>query len=221
MLNEAMKFVLIDYLPSITALFFIQCLGLLSPGPDFAIVVRNSLIYSRRTAIFTAVGVALGILVHLSYIFLGLGIVISKTVWLFTLFKYIGSIYLIYIGIKGLLTKKQKIVYEKGSYQQQDISPLKALRAGFLTNITNPKAMLFFLSLISAFITPKEPTFIIATYVLLIFTSTLIWFLIVAIFFSSRRLSSFFRDFQYLIERVTGGFLILLGIKMLFVKGHS
>jgi threonine/homoserine/homoserine lactone efflux protein len=57
---------ILDYLPSIAALTVIQLLGLMSPGPDFAVVVRNSLIYSRKTAVLTAIGVSLGILVHLT-----------------------------------------------------------------------------------------------------------------------------------------------------------
>lgn len=207
--------ILLEYLPSITAFLAIQLLGLMSPGPDFAIVVRNSLIYSRKTAIFTAIGVALGILVHLAYIICGLGIVIAKTIWLFSLFKYIGAAYLIYIGCKGLCAKKQKFLYQETSHQKQDISALKAISTGILTNATNPKAMLFFLSLISAFITPKEPTFVVIIYGALIFLSTLIWFLFVAMCFSHQRLRSFFKNFQYLIERVTGGFLVLLGLKML------
>ncbi|MCX7352786.1 MAG: LysE family transporter [Proteobacteria bacterium] len=83
----------------------------MSPGPDFAVVVRNSLIYSRKTAVLTAVGVSLGILVHLTYILLGLGVVIAKTAWLFCAFKYLGTAYLMYIGIKGLLAKKQTTDY--------------------------------------------------------------------------------------------------------------
>jgi len=118
---------ILDYLPSITALLTIQLLGLMSPGPDFAIVVRNSLIYSRKTAIFTAIGLAFGVLIHLSYILLGLGAMISKTVWLFSLFKYVGAAYLIYIGCKGLCTKKQKLSYEETSHKKQDISAFKAL----------------------------------------------------------------------------------------------
>ncbi|MCE2716130.1 MAG: LysE family translocator [Pseudomonadota bacterium] len=208
----------IEYLPSITTLLVLQVLGLISPGPDFAIVVRNSLIYSRKTAIFTAIGLALGVLVHLGYILLGLGVVITKTVWVFTAFKYIGASYLMYIGIKGIRAKKQQKSQEKNEKQQRDISPIKALSTGFLTNVTNPKAMLFFLSLISAFITQKEPTAIVITYALIIFSTTLVWFLIVAIFFSNKGLRSAFKNFQHIIERVTGSFLVLLGVKILFIK---
>ncbi len=209
-----------EYLPSIAALTVIQLLGVMSPGPDFAIVVRNSLIYTRKTGVLTAIGVSLGILVHLAYILLGLGVVITKTAWLFFVFKYLGASYLIYIGIKGLLAKKQTANYENNTHSLQDLSALKAISTGFLTNALNPKAMLFFLSLISAFI-PGKPTIIIAIYGVIIFTSTLLWFLFMAMCFSNKRLRSFFKNFQYLIERVTGALLILLALKMLFASVQS
>lgn len=206
-----------DYIPSIIALTFIQLLGVMSPGPDFAVVVRNSLIYTRKVGILTAVGVSIGIFVHLAYILLGLGVIISNTLWMFYLFKYLGACYLMYIGIKGLCAKKQVTDFIKSPQQLPSISSFAAIRNGFLTNALNPKAMLFFISLVSAFITPEVPPIIITIYCLIIFLTALIWFLFIAICFSSKRLRSFFSNFQYLVERTTGGLLFLLGIKMLFV----
>jgi threonine/homoserine/homoserine lactone efflux protein len=87
-----------------------------------------------------------------------------------------------YIGIKGLLAKKQTTDYGDAP-AFQEISAFKSVSAGFLTNAMNPKAMFFFLSLISAFVTPSEPTLIVVVYAAIIFSSTLIWFLIVAMFF--------------------------------------
>ena len=211
---------IVEYLPSIAALTVIQLLGVMSPGPDFAVVVRNSLIYTRRIGVLTAIGVSLGILVHLAYILLGLGVVITKTAWLFCVFKYLGASYLLYIGIKGVLAKKQPANYENTTDSLKELSSFKAITTGFLTNVVNPKAMLFFLSLISAFI-PGKPTIIIGIYGVIIFSSTMMWFLFVAMCFSNKRLRSFFKDFQYLIERITGGLLILLGLKMLFVSAES
>ena len=210
-----------DYLPSIVSLTVIQLLGVMSPGPDFAVVVRNSLVHNRKIGVLTAVGVSLGILVHLSYILLGLGAVISKTVWLFQLFKYLGAGYLMYLGIKGLLAKKQTTNFEDNIQHLTQPSAFIAIRTGFLVNAMNPKAMLFFLSLISAFVTPTVPTMITIIYAAIIFTSTLIWFSFIAICFSHARLRSFFKNFQYLIERVTGGLLILLGMKILFAEARS
>ena len=208
---------IIDCLPSILALTGIQLAGLVSPGPDFAVVVRNSLIYSRRTGILTAVGVALGTFVHLAYILLGVGIFISKTLWLFQVFKYLGASYLIYIGIKGLRAKKSDLDYGHLRHRK-DITSLAALWAGFLTNALNVKCMLFFLSILSAFLTPHEPGMVVFIYGVIIFLTTLIWFFIVAICFSHKRLRLFFSNLRHWIERVTGGLLMLLGIRMLFIE---
>ena len=91
---------------TIFGLFSIIFIALVSNGPDFIIVVKNSLIHSRKIGIFTALGVALSNIFHVSYILLGFEIIIAGNAWLFTIIKFLGASYLIYIGIKGLLAKK-------------------------------------------------------------------------------------------------------------------
>jgi RhtB (resistance to homoserine/threonine) family protein len=209
----------VEYLPSILALTGIQLIGVISPGPDFAMVVRNSLVYSRKTGVITAVGIAFGILVHLAYILLGLGLLIAKTMWLFHFFKYLGAGYLIYLGLRGLSARKGAFKYGD-IHQQKDISGIAAFRIGFLTNALNAKCMLFFLSILSAFLTLDEPGVIIFTYGAIIFLSTLLWFLIVAFCFSHARLRLLFSDLRHWIERVMGGLLLILGIRMLFVEAE-
>lgn len=209
-----------EYLPSILALTGIQLVGVISPGPDFAITVRNSLIYSRKTGVLTAVGIALGILVHLAYILLGLGMIIAKTVWLFHLFKYLGAGYLMYLGIKGVMARKGAFDYGIIKHQK-DISSFAALRNGFLTNALNVKCMLFFMSILSAFLTPEEPGVIIFIYGAIIFISTLVWFVIVALCFSHERLRLVFSNLRHWIERVMGGLLLILGMRMLFVEAET
>ena len=209
---------LIQYAQSFAALTVIQMLGVMSPGPDFAVVMRNSLIYNRRIGVFTAIGVTLGILVHLTYILLGVGVVIAKTNWLFNLLKYCGGSYLIYIGIKGLMCKKQIVKNAINDEERKVISAFTAFRTGFFTNAINPKAMLFFLSLLSAFITPEKPTIVILAYAAIILSTTLMWFTFVAISFSNQKLRSFFYNYKHVIEWVTGALLILLGIKILFTN---
>lgn len=209
-----------DYWPSILAITSFQIVGLISPGPDFTVVVRNSLIYSRKAGILTAIGVALGIFVHLSYILLGLGILIAKTEWIFLLIKCLGCSYLIYIGSKGLLARKQALEY-KAPHQQKEISTVVALRSGFLTNVLNAKCMLFFLSILTAFLKPNIPTVIIFIYGAIIFLTTLVWFFLVALCFSNKRLRHNFSNMHHWIERVTGGLLILLGIRMFFAEASS
>lgn len=206
-----------EYAEQIASITGFILLALVSPGPDFAIIVRNSLIYSRKTALFTALGIALGILVHVAYTLFGAGILIAETPWIFSVFKYLGAGYLLYIGYKGVRAKKQTIDFGTLNIKK-DISAFAAIRSGFLTNALNPKAMLFFISLFSVVISPGTPLIIMLLYAVIIFTSTLIWFSCVAFFLSGKRTREYFSSIGYIVERITGGLLLLLGIKLLFHK---
>ena len=80
----------------------IHLLAVASPGPDFAIVVRESVGYGRRAGLFTAFGVGTGILVHVTYSLLGIGLIVSQSIVLFNALKWLAAAYLLYIGIKAL-----------------------------------------------------------------------------------------------------------------------
>src|SRR3990167_6518234 len=116
---------ILDYLPSILSLAGLNMIALISPGPDFAVVLRNSLIYSRKTALLTALGIALGLLVHVTYTLFGLGVIIRESTWLFFGVKYLGAGYLLYIGYKGLRAKKTAI----GSDTVQHVRNISVLSA--------------------------------------------------------------------------------------------
>src|SRR5579863_5423615 len=81
-------------------------LAVISPGPDFALVSRNALRYSQKVGIMTSLGTGSGALFHATYCILGFAIIISQSVLLFNVIKYLGAAYLIYLGGKGLLEKK-------------------------------------------------------------------------------------------------------------------
>ena len=191
-------------------------IALLSPGPDFAIIIRNSLMYSRRTALFTALGISLGTLLHVSYILLGLGFIIKENVWLFIGLKYLGAAYLLYIGFKGLRAQKTSLTIEKVQ-NQPSLSPLQAIRNGFLTNALNPKAILFFMSLFSVVLPPDLPTMHMFMYGTLIFVETLAWFSLVGYCLSTQKAREKFSSVGHWVDRVTGGLLTILGAKLLVV----
>jgi len=207
---------LYDYFPSLIALAGLNLVALISPGPDFAVVVRNSLIYSRRTALLTVLGIALGIFVHVSYIIFGLGAIIQENEWLFQSVKWLGAGYLIYIGYRGLRAKKTSLEINSAR-QSHDISALSALRSGFLTNALNPKCMLFFISLFSVVISPQTPTFVMLMGGGIVFIETALWFGFVAFCLSGKRTREKFNAAGHWIERITGGILMGLGAKLLLV----
>ncbi len=206
-----------EYLTAILSVAGLVMISVISPGPDFAIVVKNSLVYSRKTALLTAFGIALGILVHVAYTLLGLGLLITKTPWLLFVVKCLGASYLLYIGFKSLCAKKKAPSTLENVHHQQDISAIAAIRSGFLTNALNPKCMLFFVSLFSVVIDPNTPFGILLIYGAIIFIETLLWFGFVAFCLSGKSTREKFNTIGHWIERVTGGILMVLGMRLLFM----
>jgi len=211
---------ILTYWPEILTVTGIHIAGLISPGPDFAIVVRNSLLFSRKAALATALGIALGILVHVSYILLGLGAVIAQTLWLFMGLKIVGAGYLLYIGYHGLRSKKSGDI-ETGEKAPKSLTTFQALRSGFLTNALNPKAMLFLLSLFTVVIPSDASSLLLSVYGVIIFGTTMLWFSLVALFLSTPRIKKTFTQSKHWIERITGGALMALGVKLALLTARS
>lgn len=204
---------MMEYLPLIGTVFLLNLLAAVSPGPDFVMTVRNSLCYSRRAGIYTGIGIVAGLFIHLFYCAAGIGYVISKSEVLFTLIKIVGAGYLIYMGVGSFLSRKSKLDLS-GESALQDLTRFQAFKMGFLTNVLNPKATLFFLSLFSFVIGSATPVYIVLIISLVIVLTALAWFIIVSVFFTHRKVQNAFLKYEVAINRVLGGFLVLLGIKV-------
>lgn len=202
-----------EYLPLIGTVALLNLLAAVSPGPDFVMTVRNSLCYSRRAGIFTSLGISLGLGVHLIYCAAGVGYIISKSIVLFSVIKWLGVAYLIYMGIGSLLAKGSKLEVT-GERTGPDLSRLQAFKMGFLTNVLNPKATLFFLSLFTFVIGNSTPVYVILTISFIILATAFIWFTIVSVFLAQQNVQRVFLKYEKSINRTLGGFLILLGIKI-------
>lgn len=202
-----------EYLPLIGTVALLNLLAAVSPGPDFVMTVRNSLCYSRRSGIFTSLGISMALGVHLFYCAAGIGYIISTSIVLFTLIKILGACYLIYLGISSFLSKESKLDIKEERIES-DLTRLQAFRMGFLTNVLNPKATLFFLSLFTFVIGNSTPVYIIFTISAIIILTALSWFTIVSIFFTHQSVQRVFLKYERIINRTLGGFLVLLGIKI-------
>lgn len=202
-----------QYLPIILTVALVHLLAVISPGPDFIMITRNSLIYSRKTGIYSAIGLGLGILIHVTYSLIGIGLLISKSIVLFNTIKYLGVAYLIYIGYKSITAKASNLSVDAKEHKK-DISKLKAIGTGFITNVTNPKATLFFLSLFTLVINPQTP-FAVKLFMgaeMSIVTS--LWFMFVAFIVSHHLVKSRIGKAQHFAEKFIGVVLIGLGIKV-------
>ena len=197
--------------------FVMGWLVVLVPGPNFAMTLRNSLTRSRRAGLFTAFGVSLGGVGHVTYSLIGIGLLISQSIFLFNALKRLGAIYLIYLGIRALLARDQ----EQDDLNHAPASPLgdwAALRMGFLTCMLNPKATLFFFSLFTQVIRPDTPLPTQALYGLTVASSQLIWFTVVALISSHRAIRGFFSAASHWIERATGAAMIGFGLRLALAR---
>ncbi len=188
----------------------ITVLAVVSPGADFALVTRNSMLRSRRAGVLTSVGIALGVLVHVAYSMLGVGLVISQSILLFSLIKYLGAAYLVYLGITMLRSSKQSV----GQDALPALSDVAALKSGFLTNATNPKTTLFVVSLFTQVISPQTPLAMQFGYGVFMSLAHLVWFVLVACAFSSAPAQRVVARARQHIERAIGAVLVCLGVTL-------
>lgn len=196
----------------ILAVALITILAVISPGPDFAMVTRNSYSYGRRSGLVSAVGVAFGVQLHVFYTVFGIAVVISHSPVLFLAMKFFGAAYLIYIGYKSL-TNKSRVTLDLSNRGQ--LSLWAAFRNGFLTNALNPKTMLFVVSSYTQVVKPGSPFGVDLAYGAFMSLAHLAWFSLVAIFFSSEVLRKAMLEKQRLVDRVIGTALISLGLSLM------
>lgn len=202
-----------EYLSAIVTVAIIHLLAVMSPGPDFVMLTRNSLIYSRKTGVFTALGLGIGIILHVIYSIVGIGVLISQSIVLFNILKFLGAAYLIYLGYKSLTSKATSLDI-KDTQIREDISRLKAVKIGFLTNALNPKVTLFFLSVFTMVINPKTPLGVKIFMGLEMSVVTFLWFAFLAYVVSHRFVKLKISKVQHFAEKFIGVVLISLGIKV-------
>lgn len=195
----------------------VHLLAVASPGPDFAVVVKQSVTHGRITALWTSLGVGTGILVHVLYSLLGIGLIISQSIVAFTVMKFIGAVYLMYIGWKALRAGPASSRFYSGG-KRETPTRAKAYWTGFLTNGLNPKATLFFLSLFTVVIAASTPLGVQVFYGIYMALATALWFSGVSLVFSSSRVRVLFGKIGHWFERLMGGVLLLLGIKLIITS---
>ena len=192
----------------------IHLFAVMSPGPDFTIILKQSLSHGRKISIITSLGIGTGILIHVLFCMFGLGVVISESKFLFNFIKILGAIYLFYIGAKSLIQKIRFKTYENSLINQS--SALKSFRLGFLTNVLNPKATLFFLSLYATIIADQTTIATQAMYGLWMSAVTGLWFCLLSIMLTNKSIIQKIQKFTAIIQRGTGIVLIVFAIKLLF-----
>lgn len=211
------------YLFELASLMAIFVFAIVSPGADLAMVMRQSLVHGRRAAIVTSFGVGTSLMFHVTYTILGLGLIISQSIYLFNIVKWCGVAYLVYIGIKALRAGKTDLTVETvqgGEEGKSEQSVLHAFGLGFLANALNPKAVFFFLSIFSTVVDAHTPVAVKFGYGLVMASCLIAWFVGVSLFMTTPKMRAAFSRMSQWIDRTSGLVFIALGIKLATEKAH-
>ena len=191
-------------------------LAVASPGPDFAVVLKQNVAGGTRQGILTSLGVGAGILIHVSYCLLGMAILFAQSDVLLTTMKYLAASYLAYLGVQVITaSSRQRPSAESASGRASSVG---AFRLGFLTNGFNPKATLFFLALFAGVIDSETPLRIQLYYGLYMSAATFIWFAILSGLIGRTQVRQFILQFGPWFERAMGVILLILAVQIMLIN---
>ncbi|MFD1939917.1 LysE family translocator [Nonomuraea mangrovi] len=201
-------------LTQVVAFGGVVMLGAMSPGPDFAVVVRRSAVSGRGYGMASAAGIAVGIFAWVVAAATGVAALLAASAMAFTVVKVVGAAYLFYLGAKALRSAV------KGGSLRLDVpdpgrrSAWAAFSEGLLTNALNPKAALFFVALVPQFVSAGaalSETMLLSAIALV---GTAVWFVAVANLVGALRRLFARSAVRRTIDGLTGAALIVLGVRL-------
>ena len=191
-------------------------LALLSPGPDFVLIVKSAIKNDSKDAIGVALGITIANAVYISLCLIGIGSILAASALLMIILKIIGGLFLIYLAVQALQARKS-------SYSQLDINEsisnnltnttfLKEFVAGFISGIFNPKNLLFYLSLFTVVLTPEVSFAFKLSLGIWMTIAVFLWDTSIIFLLSTRKVRQKFTQAAYYIDKITGALLGIIGV---------
>jgi threonine efflux protein len=188
--------------------------AVVSPGPNFLVVSRLALSQSRRSAIGATVGIAVGSLIYAALTMFGLSVLILRFAWLGDLIRIVGGAYLVWLGIMAWRARPEDMNPTAAKAIQHATSLSRGLRVGFLTEITNPKGIAFFLGLFAAAVPEATPLWAKLAVLSAGGVIELAWYTAVSFALSSGPMLAGYQKARRTVDRALGTLLIALGLKV-------
>lgn len=195
----------------LVSVFAIFIPALLLPGPDFVAVVRSAMTRGRAAGLWTTLGVSAGLGLYATLSLLGLSALLVEYQWLAWTVRVLGAGYLIYLGVRLLLARPQRLEVSA----EEDRPRGNPLLFGFLVTLTNPKAIVLFASVFATAVTASTPTWLLAVMIALVVASSLSWYAVVSLFMSSAPVVRRFGKARHWIERAAGVCFVGIGGRIL------
>lgn len=202
-------------LPALFGILGALTVGVVSPGPSFVMVARTAVASSRTNGICAAFGMGIGGLLFAVAALLGLHGLLLAVPSLYVGLKVAGGLYLAFLGMRMWRSARQPLSSAEHTSRHGDATAGRFLAYGLITQLSNPKAAIIYASVFAAFM-PMAPTlgFDLAV-IALVFTVETAWYALVAVALSSQRPRRAYLGYKAWLDRVAGGIMIALGLKLL------
>lgn len=218
MLSDNLFFVNMETWQIIITVIVTHFFALISPGPDFLLIVRSALKNSRKNASGVVIGITLANAIYIVLCMIGVGSIIAQSLWLMYSIKVIGGSFLLYIAFSALKAKKSDYEFLSTptliERHQKPNSFLKEFSLGMLSGLSNPKNILFYLSLFSMVLTPNVSHGLAIGLGMWMIGLIFIWDIMIVMALSKPKVSRVFGRFAFYIDKLAGIFLGILGYKV-------
>jgi threonine efflux protein len=204
-----------NYAVVLGGVFAIHVLAMLSPGPNFLIVTQTAAGRTRRAGVFTALGIAAGAAAWAGAALLGLSVVFAHFAWLHGVVKLLGGMYLVYLGIKLWRAADRQLLCASRVLVPV-LSDGRAFRLGLMTNLTNPKAVIFYGSIFAGLLPPTLPQWVKLAAIGIIIADAVSWHVALACLFSTPRARRAYARMKRYLDRIVGAALALLGLQLAY-----
>jgi threonine efflux protein len=205
-----------EYLPIILGATLVWFAAIVSPGPNFLVVSRLALSRSLISAIAATFGIAIGSLAYAALTMFGLSALVLRFAWLGDTLRLFGGAYLIWLGIQAWRTKTEKSPSEVEGMAGRGRGSMRGIRVGFLTEITNPKGIAFFLGLFAAAVPASTPLWAKVAILSVGGVMEVVWYTVVALALSSAPMRTGYQQVRRGVDRALGTLLIAAGARVAF-----
>ena len=196
-------------------IFFVQLMGLISPGPDFFYVARKAMSDSRRNAILGTLGITIGVAFWSLMVLFGLAF-LNRTVPAFQyVLMVLGGSYLAYSGLK-MVRITQRAHLEGNVAVENHSSAWKEILGGLMINLSNPKIIIFFSSVLAGYVSNLDNLIDILSVLLILTGSALVYFILIACLFSHRKIRNFYAKHNRYLDNAAGVVFIFFGATLVF-----
>jgi len=196
----------------------VHLVALMSPGPDFFFVSQTAVSRSRKEAMMGVLGITLGVMIWAGVALLGLNLILEKMAWLHTIIMVGGGLYLCWMGYQLLRGALKKEVLNTPAPQVELATSGRSFVKGLLTNLANPKAIIYFGSVFSLFVgdgvgeTARWGIFV------LIALETFAWFTLVASLFALPTMRRGYQRMAKWIDVVAGALFTAFGLHLIISR---